>query len=178
MIKHSLGFVFGLLVSMGCLGQEKGGVTPTDYVVVTGDVEKEITLHAAQLSAMPAITLGDVAITNHAGEPRGTAKGLKGVRLTDALSGLQIKSESPKALSEFYFILIASDGYTVVFSWNELFNSPTGNSCYLITEKEGKGLEEMSDRILALTPSDLRTGRRHVKGLQQIVVSRAKTPAK
>lgn len=167
-----------LLISITCVGQEKTPVAPTDHLIVTGEVEKEVTIHASQLDAQSSIPIGDVVITNHAGEPRGTAKGLKGVRVSDVLSGVHIKAESPKVLSEYYFTFVATDGYAVVFSWNELFNSPTGANCYFITEKEGKRIAEIPERILVLTPSDYRTGRRHIKGLQKIVVSRTAIPSK
>lgn len=145
----------------------------TESFVVTGAVEKELTFQLADLAQLPSSPLADVVITNHLGEPRGTAKGLKGVKVKDVLSSLVIKAESPKALSEYFLTFVASDGYTVVYSWNELFNSPTGDNCHLITEKDGKKLAEMPDRLLVLTPSDFKTGRRHIKGLQRITVARA-----
>jgi hypothetical protein len=152
-------------------GQEK--VAPSEAFTVSGAVEKELTFRTTDIAAFPATSLPDVPITNHLGEPRGIAKGLKGVRVKDVLANLVIKAESPKVLSEFYLTFVATDGYTVVYSWNELFNSPTGENCYFITEKEGKPLAEMTERILVLTPTDFKTGRRHVKGLNRIVVARA-----
>lgn len=153
--------------------QEKEKVPATDVIVVSGLVEKEITLGVAELSAMTSQPVADVVITNHLGEPRGTAKGLRGVLVKDLLGGVGIKSENPRVLSEFYFTFIASDGYTVVYSWNELFNSPNGENCYLIVEKDGKKLSEMPERMLVITPTDFKTGRRHIKGLSRIIVARA-----
>lgn len=162
-----------LIATVACFGQEKHEVSPTDAFVVTGAVEKELTFRLADLAQLPSSPLADVVITNHLGEPRGTAKGLKGVKIKDVLSAMVIKAESPKVLSEYFLTFVASDGYTVVFSWNELFNSPTGDNCFLITEKDGKKLSDMPDRLLVLTPTDFKTGRRHIKGLKQVIVSRA-----
>ena len=39
--------------------------------------------------------------------------------------------------------------------------------------KDGKKLKDMEERILIITPTDFKTGRRHIKGLIMIVVGRA-----
>ncbi len=147
-------------------------IAPSDSFIVTGQVEQEKTISMEDLQKMPSLIIGDLSITNHNGEPRNTAKEMKGLLLKDLLSDVVFKCESPKYLSEFYFTLIATDGYKVVYSWNEIYNSATGDNIYIVTEKEGKNIAEMKDKILSVCTSDLRTGRRHVKGLSQIVVSR------
>ncbi len=162
-----------LLISFPLFSQEKEKVPATNTIVVTGLVEKELTFGIDKISAMTSRPVADVVITNHLGEPRGTAKGLHGVLVKDLLAEVIIKSENPKMLSEFYLTFIASDGYAVVFSWNELFNSPNGENCYLIVEKDGKKLSEMPERMLVITPTDFKTGRRHIKGLSRIIVARA-----
>jgi hypothetical protein len=90
------------------------------------------------------------------------------------LSVVNINAESPRVLSEYYFVCKANDGYTVVYSWNELFNTGTGDSVYIVTEKDGKQASEMPESILMISPKDFRTGRRHVKALSSIEVRRAK----
>jgi len=77
-------------------------------------------------------------------------------------------------LSEYYFVCIASDNYKVVFSWNEIFNSDTGKSVYIITAQDGKPATGLDNRIALVSPKDQMTGRRYVKGLQKIVVERVK----
>ena len=94
--------------------------------------------------------------------------------MKDLLGSVDFKSESPKTVSEFYLTLIASDGYKVVFSWNEIFNTEVGDHTYLITEKDGKKIQDLNERILVLSASDYKTGRRYIKGLQEIVVGRVK----
>lgn len=151
-----------------CLAQ-----SPSDQLIISGKVEKEQVFTIADLMRLPMQNIGDVLITNHLGEPRGTTKNMRGVLLKDVFAQISIQAESPKVLSEFYLVMIASDGYKVVFSWNELFNSPTGEKAYLVLEKEGKAGMEMPERILLICPSDYKTGRRYVKGLSRIVVARA-----
>jgi len=89
------------------------------------------------------------------------------------LENLSFDTPSPKQLSEFYFVLIATDGYKVVYSWNELFNNDAGNQVYIITEKDGKSLSNSSERILVANLKDFKTGRRYIKALQQILVKRS-----
>ncbi|MBX2897892.1 MAG: hypothetical protein KF763_20790 [Cyclobacteriaceae bacterium] len=126
----------------------------------------------ADIEKYPTKTIGDVVITNHLGEPRGTAEQLTGVLVKDLLKDLELKEESPKRFSEFYLTFVAVDNYKVVYSWNEIFNSSTGDNLFLITSRDGKKLKDMDERILILTPTDFKTGRRHIKGLSKILVER------
>ena len=97
---------------------------------------------------------------------------MKGVLLKPILDSLHFKAEKPKDLSAFYLVFVASDDYKVVFSWNEIFNTPVGEQLYLIVEKDGKPLSEMDERILLASVSDLKSGRRYVKGLKKIIVGK------
>jgi hypothetical protein len=116
--------------------------------------------------------LGDVAITNHRGEVHGIAKNLSGVLLKDILQSIKLDIENPKQFSEYFFVCRGSDGYKVVYSWNELFNTSTGNSVYIITEKNHQPLENFDETILMISTQDLRTGRRYLKNLETIYVGR------
>lgn len=150
--------------------QEK--IEPSDTILITGKVfkEKTITIHTlAQQNARP---IGNVAIINHLGAVKGIAKNMKGVLLKELLDSNCFAEPVPRKLSEFYITCIASDGYKVVFSWNELFNTETGNHTFIVTEKEGKQLSDMNERILLVVPTDQKTGRRFVKGVNKIVISR------
>lgn len=144
----------------------------TNSFEVTGQVKKELTFTLSQLEKLSTKPIADVVITNHLGEPRGTATQLTGILIKDLLRDLALKEDNPKLFSEFFLTFIAADNYKVVFSWNEIFNSPTGDNLFLITSRDGKKIAEMEERILILTPTDFRTGRRHIKGLRRILVNR------
>ncbi len=144
----------------------------TNSIEVTGAILTPVVFSMNQIQAMESMDLGDFAITNHAGEPRGVATRLKGFPIVNLLEQVKFDSPSPKQLSEFYLVFEATDGYMVVFSWNELFNNPLGKEVYLITSKDGESLEEMEDGLLLISKSDLRTGRRHIKNLSKIKVNR------
>ncbi|MBL7864174.1 MAG: hypothetical protein JNK10_04820 [Cyclobacteriaceae bacterium] len=169
-MKTSIG-LFLVFVSLHVAAQKE--IKPTIEFSISGEVIKELTFTLADIGKLPSKSIPDVAITNHLGEPRNAAKQLTGILLKDLIKDVQLKEESPKRFSEFYFTFIAVDNYKVVYSWNEIFNSPTGDNLYVITSRDGKKLSDMEDRILILTPTDFKTGRRHIKGLAKISVSRA-----
>lgn len=159
-----------LLIAASACGQKD--IPTTDAFTISGKVKAERTVTLKDLSAYPSVEVGDVQITNHKGDARNPANRVKGVLVKDILEKVEFLSESPRELSEFYLTFIATDGYKAVFSWNELFNSETGNHAFIITEIDGKSGAQMDNRIALITPTDFRTGRRYVKGLARIVVGR------
>jgi hypothetical protein len=120
------------------------------------------------------VKVDSFVIYNHLHEKKRTVKNIKGILLTDILKKSGIDEKNPKLFSEFYFTCIAADGYKVVFSWNEIFNTEIGGHILVVTEAEGKPLESMPDRMLLLSAKDFATGRRFVKGLEKIIVDRVK----
>ena len=161
---------FLLFISVSLFGQ-KVNLATQEFKVI-GQIKKELIFSFSDIEKFTPKNISDVAITNHLGEPRGIAKGLSGILIKDLLGKLELKEESPKRFSEFYLTFIAADNYKVVYSWNEIFNSPTGNDVYLITSRDGKKIREMDESILILTPTDFKTGRRHIKALSSIIVNR------
>ena len=170
-MKRAAFFIIGYLGVHSAFCQKE--FKPTQSFVITGEVKSPAVVQAVDLKKWRIQNIGDVVITNHLGERKSEAKALKGVLLKEVLESVEINAESPRVLSEYYFVCKGNDGYTVVYSWNELFNTPTGNTVYLVTEREGKPLTEMSDSILMISPGDFKTGRRHVKALASIEVRRA-----
>jgi hypothetical protein len=148
-------------------------LVPTDQFIIEGKVKGPLTISISDLDSFPVKNLPDLVITNHLGVKLHTLTQLKGILLKDILSKVELDAESPKVLSAYYFVLAASDNYKIVFSWNEIFNSETGNNIYIITEEEGKNIKETNDRIAIVTLTDLKTGRRHMSNIEKIMVARA-----
>lgn len=164
-----LPFVF--LISSFAVGQK----LPEKTVAfkITGEVKAERTVRIDELSNYRESSLGDVVITNHLGEVKSQQRKLKGVLLRDILETSEIISKSPKELSAIFVVCKASDGYTIVYSWNEIFNNPAGESIYLITSKDGVLANALEESILMISPRDYKTGRRYLKGLTSIEIKRA-----
>ncbi|RAJ08240.1 hypothetical protein LX64_00887 [Chitinophaga skermanii] len=141
---------------------------------VEGDVQKVLTIQFAQLRSLPQHKIDSVRILNHKLEYKKTLHNVKGVLLKDALKELVLKTDSPKWNSEFYLIGWAEDNYKVVYSWNEIFNSPTGSQTYIILSIDDTDAMQLEEKISLITTSDFATGRRFVKQLSKVVVQQVK----
>lgn len=157
-----------LLLGFSGIAQNSNSITletpTTKPVIVTYEHLKTYTMHS----------LDSLQILNHILQYKSTLRNCKGVLLKELLSDVAFDTPSPKALSEYYIVCIASDGYKVVFSWNELFNSPTGEHTLVVTEVNGIPTSSQKEGIVILTPTDFATGRRYVKNLKGIKIERVK----
>ncbi|GIL24317.1 MAG: hypothetical protein BroJett042_28300 [Bacteroidota bacterium] len=140
---------------------------------ITGEVKSERKISIADFAGYRESALGDVVITNHLGEVKSTQKNLKGILLHDILEKVEFKTPGPKELSTFYIVCKATDGYTIVYSWNEIFNNPAGEAIYLITSNNGVAAGNLEESILMISPRDYKTGRRYLKGLAEVQIKRA-----
>ena len=89
------------------------------------------------------------------------------------MSKAELDAENPKVLSEFYFVIVATDNYKIIFSWNEIFNTQTGKNIYVIMEEGGKKIKDINGRISIVTLTDFKPGRRHMSNIERIIVERA-----
>ena len=151
---------------------QKKTFATSDSIVVKGNVKAQMVITPSSLSAYNKVTLGNVVIKNHEGKPKDTLMNVQGVLLKDLLAKVELDESNFKKFSEFCFVVKCTDDYTVVYSWNELFNSPTGNATYIITEKDGQKLSQMKDKIAIITQSDYNTGRRFSKSVATIEIKR------
>lgn len=161
-----------VFLTLSIAGFSQKQVESTNQFTIMGLVEKPKVVTYADLQKEKSVEIGDLKITNHAGEFRKEYKQLKGVSLLSLFKDVTITATSPKVLSEYYLVIKASDGYSVVLSWNELFNTEVGNSFFIVMEADGKSLVDSSERILLIATKDFKTGRRHVKGLQSIEIKK------
>ena len=144
----------------------------TENIAVTGVVENKLTLSVADLRKFPPQQVGEVKMMCQSGANLGNLENLKGVLLKDILDKAGIVSKSHNDVKKMAIIATASDGYKVVFSWSEIFNSPIGEGVLVFFEKDGKPLGDDQGRIAMVSAKDIRTGPRHVKWLQGIDVQK------
>jgi hypothetical protein len=147
-------------------------VTPSETFKIEGKIKKEMTFSISDLDAFPKVAIADQTLYNHKGEVKSTVKNMKGVLLKTVLESIEFEYDKPKELNEFYFVFVATDGYKVVFSWNEIYNTEAGNNFYIVTELEGKKMKDMDQRMLFISTADLKSGRRYIKALEKIQVKR------
>ncbi|WP_294303093.1 molybdopterin-binding protein [uncultured Chryseobacterium sp.] len=142
-------------------------------VTVKGDIDKTVTVTDGDLKKYPVHEVKSIDILNHKMEFKKNLKNLKGVLLKDVLSQVSFNTPTPKELSTFYLVCRAEDGYKVVYSWNEVFNTEAGDHVMLITSENGVPTSGTKEGITLITPEDRATGRRYVKNLSEIVIKKA-----
>jgi len=95
-----------------------------------------------------------------------------GVTLRALLDRAKVIAGNHNDVKKMAIIATASDGYAVVYSWSEVFNSPIGEGVLIFFEKDGKALADDEGRIAMISTKDLRTGPRHVRWLKSIEIKK------
>jgi hypothetical protein len=149
-------------------------VNPTDSFSIGGEIKNPQVITLSALGAFHTASLNDVASLNHMGQVRGTMKNAKGVLLRDILQKIELNIASPKLLYGFYVECVATDGYKTVFSWNEILNTANGENVYVITERDGKKIAELDDRITILQLYAPGRGHVYIKGLREMIIQSVK----
>lgn len=155
-----------------CLAGLAQATQPTDTLWITGLVKKERSFTLEQLYRWKTCDLGDIN-TSCSSRKKEISHQVKAVLLKQILDSVAFQYTNSHSLNAFYFKFVSADGYTVVYSFGELYNTETGNQMYLVTEKNGKPARETDTRILLLTTKDLKPGSRNMKWLRKIVVCKA-----
>lgn len=145
---------------------------PTDYFTVEGRVKNTITFKLEDAAAFNSILFDSIVVYNHLVVRKSVLKNVKGILLKDIITNASFDISDPKPLSEYYITCVASDGYKVVFSWNEIFNTTVGKQLMVITEADGRKASASPQRIAIISPADIATGRRYVHGLQKVMIER------
>lgn len=141
----------------------------TDTFRVTGLVKAEKTITLRQLQDYKTVELHDIN-TSCSPKKEERIKTVKAVLLKQVLDSVSFQYNNRRELNQFGFMFVASDGYKLLYSFNEIYNTQTGNNLFIVTELDGKPVEQTENRILILTTSDIRGGSRNMKWLKEIVV--------
>lgn len=158
--------IFIVLISHLGSAQERG--EPSVSLTINGFVKQSATYKLSDSTAFKETVIDSLEIYNHEMKYRKTLRNVRGVLLKEVLDKAGIKMDSPKNYSEIYFTCTATDGYMVVFSWNELYNTIVGKRAVLITSLDGK----QSSVISLISAADEATGRRYVYNISTITVNR------
>ena len=134
-------------------------------IKVAGDITNPGEL---ALETFPVKRIGNIAIRNHVGLKKNSLKKANGILLKDGLNQFTLSDNLPKNYSRYVYTITASDGYTVTFSWNELFNNNVGKKVFLVTHSKS----HPKDGIILISKSDRFTGRRFVKDVVEIHIER------
>jgi Oxidoreductase molybdopterin binding domain len=95
---------------------------------------------------------------------------LTGVLPRDVLDAASLVELRRGDLRHRYVVASASDGYSVVFSWGELFNAPIGDGALVVYEQDGAPLPDSEGKIALVSVNDKGPGPgpRHAKWLKRI----------
>lgn len=128
----------------------------TTELTVSGTVERPLKLNLNDLRQFPLEQ----------------QEGRNGVTLRALLDRAGVISTNHNDVKKMVIIATASDGYAVVYSWSEIFNSPVGEGVLIFFEKDGKALADDEGRIAMVSAKDLRAGPRHVRWLKSIEIKK------
>lgn len=146
--------------------------TPSTSIHVSGAVKTPTDFSVVALRQMTGQDTGKMPVVCASGATVATVKNFRGVRLIDVLDRVGVDTQGHKDGRSMVVIARATDGYMVTFSWNELYNTPIGDSVLVAYEKDGKPLEPGEGQLLLISGKDIKTGPRHVRWLSEIEVKR------
>ena len=142
----------------------------TESLSVSGAVKQTLQLSVADLKRFPAHEVKDLSMTCLSGADMGKTGKLRGALLRDIFNKAQLDAPGHNDVKRMVIIATASDGYTVVFSWAEVFNNAIGDGMVVYYEKDGQPLGNDEGRIAMVSTSDTKTGPRHVKWLKSLEI--------
>jgi len=118
----------------------------TNGISVIGKVKQPLELSIDDLQTLPVMQM---KMTPHgaSGKDKPVPVVVRGVLLRDILEKATVQTASPYDVKKSAILVTASDGYRVVFSWPEVFQSPIGEGAILFFEKDGKPLADDEGRI-------------------------------
>jgi hypothetical protein len=168
MKSKALFFFLFLLFSTTIFAQTTIDASTREFKV-TGKVKAEKIISLSELKSYKNIELQDINVSC---SPRkeDKAKAVKGVLVKTILDSVAFEYEYSRLLGQYYFLFVANDGYKIVFSFNEVYNTEIGNNLYIVTEIDGKDASETSNKVLLLSTKDIKGGSRNVRWLSKIVV--------
>lgn len=137
---------------------------------VVGRVSEEREYSLRELLEMDKIETGDMLMACGSGEPKGRLGACTGVLLTDIINGSDVITTAHNDTKKMYVVVSATDGYSTVFSWQELFNTTVGEGVMAILEKEGEKIYENHGRVDLFSAKDFLTGSRYVKQVATIKI--------
>ncbi|MBU1420707.1 MAG: hypothetical protein KKD01_16285 [Proteobacteria bacterium] len=135
---------------------------------LSGRVEKTSTWTRQDLLAMEVVEANDILLACGSGEPKGRISQCRGVLLADIINSAKVIVSDHNDTKKMFVVASATDGYTTVFSWQEIFNTSVGAGIMIMLEKDGKPVYEGRGSMDLFSVGDFLTGPRYVKRLANL----------
>ena len=142
----------------------------SQQLTIGGLVKNKLTLSVKELISFPKQHSQSIAIVTMKGEIRSPVSKFKGVLLKDLLNNAELMTFDHHDFKKTVVIAEATDGYKVIFSWNELFNTSIGQGVMVVYQQNDQFLNAKSGEIALVSTHDSATGPRYVKWLKKITV--------
>ncbi|RPD41698.1 molybdopterin-dependent oxidoreductase [Chitinophaga barathri] len=143
----------------------------TGQVAVKGLIRHPFVCTLGNVAAFRPETRNNLDIVCSSGETKKVLRSFTGIRLKTILDSAGIIMPKPKERGKYYIAIRATDGYTVLYAWNDIYNNPTGDHVFLIYEENGGPILE-DGRFVMICSNDKVTGPRHVKWVSSIEVGK------
>lgn len=145
-------------------------------VVVSGCVKRRYSFDLCALMRLPTQLTGPLDIVCLSGRTVRGASEYKGVRLSALLDVAQLRLPHARDFTRAFILAQGADGYTVMFSWHELYNTPVGIGALVIYERDGRPLDDDEGGIGLISTGDFRVALRQVRALKRLSVHLAEPP--
>ena len=169
-MKTLLVFAF-YLISLSAIAQKQDPYPFSDSITISGLVNKQVIFSIHDLAPMPDSALGTIKILNHRGELKTTWEQVKVISLKRILEDALMSFNKPKELSSVYFVCKAMDGYTAVFSYNEMFNN-TAATIFIVKAHDNINLDKMEERPILLMITNAGSAKLGMRGLKSIEIKK------
>ena len=145
--------------------------SPALKLTVGGNVANPLALGVDDLARLPVQAVEDVRqirVAGAAASGSDQVRRYRGVLLRDVLAAAKPLEKERHDLRQSIVVVTAADGYKAVFSWAELFLSPTGDGAIVIFERDGAPLAPTEGPLALVSLRDTQPGPRHVKWLAKV----------
>ncbi len=142
-----------------------------DYALrICGRVTTPLVLDIEGLRSMESAQADDLPMICGNGDPKGCMGRCRGVLLADIINRAEILITGHNDTRQMFLIAASDDGYKVVFSWQEIFNTPTGEGIMVLLEKDGRSLYDEYGAVDLVSARDFLTGPRYVRRLRSVEI--------
>lgn len=142
-----------------------------DSITVDGIVPTPRQFERADLLAMATVNTGPTTILCYTGRHVRDAGALRGVPLTALLDAAGLQTLPRSTCKQLVIAARAGDGYVCLFTWHELYNTPTGAGALVLVEQDGELLPPKSGGLQLISLNDLRLGPRQAMAVERISVN-------
>ncbi len=160
---HLFKMVVLILLAGSCVDAKVKVDNPEKFeskeLLVSGEVQESLNLGVADLRKLDVKTLVLDPKACMTGQSKRAEESYRGILLKDLLNKAGILAKAHNDVKKMVVVARATDGYTVVFSWGELFLSKVGEGVLVAFEKDGKPLVVEEGKMALISINDSQNSR-------------------